>query len=944
MTTNSGSISQLIISSPYKEPDEHWSFDHEKQSFYRKKGRRSAGYIIASQSGNPLNDPGRFVEIPLVNQIRPRVQKWREEGYPGVSGITRRLLQHWQNPEDFEQRRFFFCQIEAVETLIWLVEADPAARVGISVPTDGGSFERLCNKMATGTGKTIVMAMVAAWQILNKASYGKDKRFSKNILVMSPGITVRERLSVLNPNAEGNYYEEFNIVPTSLRPMLRQGKVIVRNWQSLTWDTAEQIIKRRSVDKRGPISDEAYIREALGEMSANRDIVVFNDEAHHAWRVPAESKIKGVKKEDIEEATLWIAVLDRIHRTRGVLRCFDFSATPFAPSGNRVAEEALFSWIVSDFGLNDAIESGLVKTPRIVVRDNGKLNPKNYQSKLYHIYDDEEVKADLNRPAVPEDPLPSLVRNAYLLLGHDWLKTKEHWEKSGMKVPPVMISVVNRTETAARIKFSFDRKKIKIDELCDPDRTIHIDSSVMKQFENEEPEEAEELEVDEERTKPLTKKEKAVLLRAKVNSVGKSGQPGEKIHNIISVGMLSEGWDARTVTHIMGLRAFTSQLLCEQVVGRGLRRTSYEVDPESGLFTPEYVNVFGIPFSFLPVEGDGLTDARPTTPRIPIYPDPERSKFSLSWPRILRIEHTYKPKLWLDLESVPKLTLEVADTIRLAELAPTIDGRPNFDAITTIDLEKLIDGRRLQRVIFEAARDVYDQIQPSWKSSDASLIAQAIYMTEKFLRSSKIEINPPGFAANEIGRNVILILSMNKIVQHLFEHIRFQNAEKLIPVFDTEQAIGSTEDAVTWYTSRPCERMKKTHMNLCVFDSTWEKAVAVECDRNSSVESWVKNDHLGFEIFYIFQGVVRKYLPDFLLRLKNGTTLILEVKGQANDRDKAKWGFLDEWIGAVNADGRFGHWARAVSSDAAGSDVGQIIKQLMSVNVNRKETQTQTSK
>jgi len=710
--------------------------------------------------------------------------------------------------------------------------------------------------------------------------------------------------------------------------LLHQGKVVVRNWQSLTWDTADQITKRRSVDKRGPISDEAYVRDALGDISRHRDLLVINDEAHHAWRVPAESKIKGVRKEDIEEATLWIAAIDRIHRTRGVLRCFDFSATPFAPSGNRVAEEALFSWIVSDFGLNDAIEAGLVKTPRIVVRDNGKLNPKNFQSKLYHIYDDEEVKADLNRPATPEEPLPSLVRNAYFLLGHDWLETKKHWEASGMTVPPVMISVVNRTETAARIKHSFDRKKIKIDELCDPDTTIQIDSSVLKQMDEEEPTASVSVGGEEESGRPLTKREQAELLRAKVNSVGKLGQPGEKIHNIISVGMLSEGWDAKTVTHIMGLRAFTSQLLCEQVVGRGLRRTSYEVDPATKLFTPEYVNVFGIPFSFLPVEGGGLTDARPTTPRIPIYPDPERSKFKLEWPRILRIEHTYRPKLWLELEKVPSLRLEVADTIRLAELAPTLDGRPNFDSITTIDLEKLIDGRRLQRVIFEAARDVYDQIQPAWKTSDASLIAQVIHMTEKFLRSKKIEINPPEFAEKELGRNVVLILSMTKIVQHLFEHIRFQNAESLEPVFDSEQAIGTTEDAVTWYTSRPSEIMKKTHMNLCFFDSTWEKAVSIECDRNTNVAAWVKNDHLGFDIFYIFQGVVRKYLPDFLVRLNNGTTLILEVKGQTTDRDKAKWGFLDEWIAAVNMDGRFGTWVRAVSADAAGSDVAGIIKKV----------------
>lgn len=927
MTTKQAVIDKLIISSPYEEPKEYWSFDHHKQEFFRKGGRRPAGYIISSQSGNPLNDPGNFVEMPLVNQIRPRVAEWRAKGYPGTTGITRRLLQHWQNPEDFEQRRFFFCQLEAVETLIWLVEGDAASKVGIDIPTDGGTFQRLCSKMATGTGKTIVMAMVIAWQILNKATYPKDTRFSKSVLVVAPGLTVRSRLSVLVPDDRENYFETFNIVPSALRPLLRQGKVAVRNWQALGWETEVQVAKRRSVDKRGAISDEAYVRSVLGDLANQKDILVINDEAHHAWRIPAESKIKGIKKEEIDEATRWIAGLDRIQKARGILRCFDFSATPFAPTGNRVAEEALFGWVVSDFGLNDAIEAGLVKTPRIVVRDNGKLNPKTYQSKLYHIYDDEEVKADLDRPATQEEPLPSLVRNAYMLLGLDWLETKKHWQKQGMPVPPVMISVVNRTETAARIKFSFDRKKIKLDELCDPDKTIHLDSAVLKQLDDEPTNaDAELIAAAEEGTRSLTKKEQAELLRAKVNTVGKVGQPGEQIQNVISVNMLSEGWDAKTVTHILGLRAFRSQLLCEQVVGRGLRRTAYEVDPETGLFQPEYVNVFGIPFSFLPVEGDGVTDARPTAARIPIYPDPEKKKFQVDWPKVLRIEHTYRPVLSLDLKKVPELTLEVSDTIRIAELAPTIDGRPNLSAIKTIDLEKLMDGRRMQRVVFETARDVYDQIQPSWGAAKPALIAQIIQIAEKFLRSDRVRVSPAEFNQDEFKRQLVMMLSMTKVVQHLFEHIRFQNAEKLEPVFDTEQPIGTTEDATTWYTSRPCERMRKTHMNLCVFDSTWEKAVAIECDRSPHVQSWVKNDHLNFEVLYIYQGVVRKYLPDFLVRLDNGTTLILEVKGQTTDRDKAKWGFLDEWITAVNTDGRFGTWARAVSSDAAGSDIAEIIK------------------
>jgi type III restriction enzyme len=365
------SIDRLIINSPYEEPRRYWRYNRDHRSFTLVEGeRRPAGYVVASDTSRSFDDPGVFVEIPLVNRIRPRVASWRDAGYPGVTGITRRLLEHWNNPEEFESRRFFFCQLEAIETLIWLAEAAAAEKVGIDIPTDGGDFRRLCAKMATGSGKTIVMAMVIAWQIVNKATYPQDVRFTKNVLVVAPGLTVKSRLAVLETTHPASYYEAFRIVPESLIEKLRQGRVIVRNWHALNWETEEKIAKRRSVDKRGPKSNEAYVRDVLGEIANAHNILVINDEAHHAWRVPAESKVKGVARDEIEEATKWVGGLDRINETRGILAAYDFSATPFEPSGKKSSEEALFGWIVSDFGLNDAIEAGLVKTPRVVIRDD----------------------------------------------------------------------------------------------------------------------------------------------------------------------------------------------------------------------------------------------------------------------------------------------------------------------------------------------------------------------------------------------------------------------------------------------------------------------------------------------------------------------------------------------------------------------------------------------
>src|SRR6202162_4900165 len=485
--TETKTIPNLIVNSPYAEPTSHWLYHRQTRSFTLESGRRPAGYVRASDASKSFDDPGEFVQLPLVNKIRPRVDAWRSADYPGANGITRRLLKHWRDIEQRDgSRRFFFCQLEAIETLMWLAEAPESDRVGMKIPGDGGEFTRLCSKMATGSGKTILMSMLIAWQVLNKVSSPQDKRFSKNILVIAPGLTVRNRLEVLVPGSVGNYYQKFQFFPPGLEDKLRQGqtcRVQVRNWHKLDWDSEEQISKRRSVDKRGALSDEAYVREVLGEMHSAENLLVINDEAHHAWRVPPKVKIAGLSKDELKEATKWVGGLDRIHRARGILTCYDLTATPFAPTGRKSGEETLFGWIVSDFGLNDAIESGLVKTPRVVVRDDAIPSAKTYKSRLYHIYNDPEVKDDLNRRAEPEEPLPDLVINGYYLLGYDWHETAKAWASAGFKTPPVMITVANRTETAARVKYAFDRKKVHIDELADPDRTLHIASRVLNEAE-----------------------------------------------------------------------------------------------------------------------------------------------------------------------------------------------------------------------------------------------------------------------------------------------------------------------------------------------------------------------------------------------------------------------------------------------------------------------------
>lgn len=934
----SATIDQLIINSPYEEPREHWNYHRETRLFTREPERRKAGYVRASEKSRTFDDPGVFVELPLVNQVRPRVKAWREADYPGASGITRRLLQHWQDPEQRDSnRRFFFCQLEAIETLMWLTEGPASERVGIAIPSDGGPFTRLCCKMATGSGKTILMSMLIAWQVLNKVTYPQDKRFSKNVLLVAPGLTVKSRLQVLIPDSPGNFYTEFQIIPLGLEDKLRQGntcRIQILNWHKLDWDSEEQIARKRSVDKRGAKSDEAYVRDVLGEMASAQNIIVINDEAHHAWRVPPKSRMAGVSKEEMDEATKWVGGLDRIHRTRGILSCFDLTATPFAPTGKKSGEETLFTWIVSDFGLNDAIESGLVKTPRVVVRDDGRLSAQ-YKSRFYHIYADKDVKPDLNRKERPETPLPGLVLNGYSLLGQDWLETAKGWKKQRLPTPPVMITVANTTYTAARVEFAFAHNRIHIEELCDPQKLLHIDSRVLDQAEeadepvqlsltssaDEEIDESAEVKTE----KKLSKKEQAELLRLKVDTIGRPGEPGEKIHNVISVGMLSEGWDARTVTHIMGLRAFTSQLLCEQVVGRGLRRTSYDVDEATGLFLPEYVNIFGVPFTFLPHEGGGdEPPPPPTTGKTRIEAVADRKKYEIVWPNVLRIDHEYRPTLILHMDTVKPLTLDAYETPTNAQLAPIIEGKPDVTKLSEIDLRKIADRFRMQRIIFTASGDIYEQMKLTWKGSREYLLAQVIRLVERYIESDKIRIDPEIFNADELRRRILIALHMPTVAEHLRQAIHFKNTESLVPIFDPQRPIRATGDMLPWYTSKPCEHVNHCHINMCVFDSRWEATEAFELDRSPHVAAWVKNDHLGFEITYSYRGVIRKFRPDYLVRLTNGKMLVLEVKGQDNQEQRTKREFLDEWVRAINGHGGFGGWAADVSRNP--TDIHEIIR------------------
>lgn len=916
----------LIINSPYGCPDRHW--EQARDGTLKLIGRRrSAGYEII----DTRNETRRVEELRLVNEIRTRIEAWRAAEYPGITSVTRRLLAHWHD-RSARQFPFYFCQLEAMETLIWHVEGAAEYHQGIHIPGDGGPWERICNKMATGSGKTTVMAMIIAWQVLNALTYPKRNRdFTRAIFIVAPGLTVRERLRVLYPGEPDNYYDAFDLCPSeAMRQKLNQAELLIENWHALM-PLKEQT---RSVVRKGKESDEAFVRRVLGKLAGYKDIAVINDEAHHAYRVPAEAKISKKRAAeqglDLDEATRWIEGLDRIHKCRRIQRCFDLSATPFAPTGKVSTEAGLFGWIVSDFGLNDAIEAGLVKTPRVVIRDDALPDTKTFRSKLYHIYRDPAVSQDLNRKAEPHEALPKLVQDAYTLLGADWREALKRWKEGGHLSPPVLLTVSNRTETAARIEHYFLKGHGFWQELHAPERTLRVDSRVLEKAEIGENAAADKdyeqrlwsiveaaniSAASKERLQGLKKEE---LLREIVDNVGKRDKAGQDLQNVISVAMLSEGWDAKNVTHIMGLRAFTSQLLCEQVIGRGLRRVSYEMEAttdEDGvareLFLPEYVNVFGVPLSIFQDVGAGGEAPPSPKPSVQIETLKERNAFEIRWPNVLRVDTVVRPALNVDWDRVDALALDPAQTAVSAELAPAVGGATDMSKVAVIDLEALPGEFRLQRLVFKAAQKAFDSMTDRFTGNREYLVFQLIRLVERFIESEKLVI-PTLFHQEPLRKRILVSLNLDLVVQHLLRFVHEQNLERFEPVFDEDMPINSTANMRTWYTTKPCQPSVRSQISHVVVDSTWEKYTADVLEKNDRVSAYAKNDHLGFQINYLWNGSRRRFVPDFLVRLTNGKTLVLEIKGVDSEQNRAKRAALDVWVKGINMKGGFGIWSHDV--------------------------------
>lgn len=989
-------VAEPIINSPYHEPTQWWSYSKEGKAVMQA-GRRPARYFYTTQKTGSaqmtLEGEGFTTgigedDLPLVNALREDVKKWRATNYENATQVTKQLLRHWSSTERL--RRLFYCQLEAVETVIYLNEilasgrrtrwkpavtkADFDLMVAGQKPQlanhmgtvdyfptfadqpsreDWAALSRMGCKMATGSGKTVVMAMVIAWAFCNRAQVPGDDRFPNAVLICCPNLTVKERLQVLRPdNPAGNYYDEFDIAPSPLRPLLNHGRVLVTNWHAFAPESphAEAGGAYKVVDK-GDERPDAFARRVLGDLYGRGKILVMNDEAHHAYRPkaadPGEKKrkkkdagVEAASKDDNEEATVWVEGLDKINQAVGIQRVLDLSATPFYLQGTGHIPGSPFPWLVTDFGLVDAIESGITKIPRLPVSDTtGRPDPD-----FFRLW--EKIKSQCHSSElIKGKPTPEATwkygEAAFNTLASQWMERFEYHRdaKPGQQfTPPVIIVVCDNTDIA---QIFFERISGETEEEIVEKKGKKTTKTILKRFNpggvpfgalaNEE-DKMVTIRID---TKVLaeaesesggSKAQEAERLRELIANVGTKGTDGENIRCVVSVQMLTEGWDANNVTQILGLRAFDSQLLCEQVVGRGLRRMNYDfyIDDEGReMLSPEYVDVYGIPFSVIPFKGrpkDKTEDD--DRPKNHVRALPEREGWEIRFPRVDGyVLDLSDPEVECDVKSVEPLKIEPMHTPTSLFVMPQVGIREghlgSMDFQTSEhDREEFYREHHLQTIQFEAARQILTRLTDQQAGglrhmSRMQLFPQILEIVESYCET---RIEWSGQQKQELALEVY----MRPLVERLTDAIRPKAGgknDRLLPVINRFNPFGSSGD-VNFITVRKCYPTRKSHVDQVVLDTnTWESSVAYQLEATDVVTHYVRNDHLDFSIPYEFMGISHAFFPDFLVRLKSGVTLILEVKGLVDQQETAKFEAAKRWCQAVNNWGKMGGWLFHVSMD-----------------------------
>lgn len=1045
--TQINTVEAPIINLPYDEPRYYWHIEAAKQP-EKRDGRRAASYFFrvperaargrkAKAQVALFEDTAKGQEylLDLANLIRQRVADWRRRDYEGATKITRELLELWRSPD--RAQRLFYAQLEAAETVLFLVEGPDDLKQGVRVPLDEPgedakaqgykAFVRYALKMATGTGKTTVMGMLAAWSILNKVANPQAPQYADTVLIICPNVTIRDRLRELDPNLdEVSLYRARQLVPLQRMPDLRRGEVFITNWHNLERremgdvnGTSAKVVRRGvPVEKSRTIklggkdeiaeadvrqqalmgafqivrelkdakdkligfevnetryceSETAFLCRVLGNRKGRgAAILVFNDEAHHAYRrgaVDAEDEY-ALDDETAEinarEATVWIEGLDRINkalggRGNGIRLCVDLSATPFYIQGSDNEVGKPFPWVVSDFSLLEAIEAGLVKIPQLPTQDAGGTATPAYFNVWRWVQ--ERAERDGTSGKLTPDVVMRYATQPITQLAAEWEKTAEEWAKQfdagnrQSNVPPVFIIVCRDTGLAKELYDWIANGNLAYGTAPPPFRntvgqevTIRVDSKIAEDIaegggKNDEarrlrfvlqtigntkwrgekvPEEYAAL-VEKQNRKALEEDESGLL------TLDPAIPPGRDVRCIISVAMLSEGWDATTVTHVVGLRPFGSQLLCEQVVGRALRRTSYVVEEDTGFFREETAKVFGVPFELIPFKVEGGAAHPPSPSGNQIYAVPAKVEYEIEFPVVdgytdpgitqITLHWDRVPTLLLDPMEVPDATLVQGLNAVDGSLIAYGPGRPIL--LTLHEWRKQV---RVQQVAFALTKALTEQWLHDRSDSIPThrLFPQLLGYVQRFL-TSKLDCRGDR-VAQDVAVNPYFQRAAAMIYDAL-DAVDLSGASQERPIIAAGLAGMRSTRFVEFYTGRQPSPVQKCHLNACVYDTkTWEQAAAFALDTHSRVRRWVKNDHLGFVIPYRKDGIRRNYLPDFIVELVDSQFLVVEIKGQIGDSE-IKAAAAQRWCTAVNNDGRFGRWTYHLVRHPG--DLGKVLAQ-----------------
>ena len=888
---------QPVLNSPYGCPSRYWELDETGQPTQQIiESRRQAEFITpipkpkkqkgaSGEQAALVFDEGeglstaeqQYEHTAIINGVRREVDRWRNIPDPShwqVTPETARLLQHWRH-HHFNDIRPFFCQVEAIETAIWLTEVAPRAgregkrfldHLANANNEANPNLSRLALKLATGAGKTTVMAMLIAWQTINAVRRPQSHKFTRGFLVVTPGITIKDRLRVLQPNDPDSYYKSRELVPNDMLPDLEKAKIVITNFHGFKLRDRVELSKggRSLLQGRGePLAtletEGQMLQRVMPELMGVKNVLVLNDEAHHCYREkPGEKQedlLTGDDKKEAEKnaeaARLWISGLETVGRKLGINRVLDLSATPFFLRGSGYAEGTLFPWTMSDFSLMDAIECGIVKLPRVPVADN---IPGDDMPKFRNLWENIRTRMPKKGKGKTEtlDPLslPVELQTALEALYGHYEKTFKLMEKAGIAVPPCFIVVCNNTSTSKLVYdyiSGFHRKhddgsttlengRLELfrnfDEHGNPyprPRTLLIDSEQLesgealdKNFRNAADDEIERFRRERiERTGDRHQAENINdqdLLREVMNTVGKPGRLGDSVRCVVSVSMLTEGWDANTVSHVLGVRAFGTQLLCEQVIGRALRRQSYDLN-EDGLFDVEYADVLGIPFDFTakPVV------AQPKPPRETVQVRavrPERDTLEIRFPRVAG----YRVEL-----PEERLTAEFSDD-SVMELTPDLVG----PSITTnqgiigegVDLNLVhTNDLRPSTLLFHLTqRLLYTKWRDPGEEPKLHLFGQLKRITKQWL-DGYLTCKGNTFPA-QLMYQELADMACERITAAITRAEIGSRPVKIVP--DPYNPTGSTSHVrfTTSRTTRWETDSRRCHVNWVILDSDWKRSFA----------------------------------------------------------------------------------------------------------------------